>query len=216
MSEISAAASFCVNDIYKPGSVGVPSIVTTVGIFKPGTSEELDLNQPGEICITGPTLMKGYFLRPEETKQVMWQHPDGQMWIHSGDIGYLDDDGFLFVQGRVKRMITRFDGHKIFPVSIESLVAENPLVRNCCVISVADRAHGQGHHPLVLAVLDDCDKRAVCKEIFDVCNARLEERGRPVGVIAVDDIPLTGMGKNDYRALEKIYGQFDYTQLGME
>ena len=215
MSEISAAASFCVNDIYKSGSAGVPSVVTTVGIFKPGTAEELGFNEPGEICISGPTLMKGYFLRPEETQKVMWRHPDGQMWIHSGDIGYLDEDGFLFVQGRVKRMITRFDGHKIFPVSIESLVTEHPLVRNCCVIGVADRAHGQGHHPLVLVTLEDCDKYTVCREIFDICNAQLEERGRPVGVIAVDDIPLTGMGKNDYRALEKIYGKFDYTQLNM-
>ena len=212
MSEISAAASFCVNDIYKPGSVGVPSVVTTVGIFKPGTSEELDINEPGEICITGPTLMKGYFLRPEETEKVMWKHPDGQMWIHSGDIGYLDEDGLLFVQGRVKRMITRFDGHKIFPVSIESLVAEHPLVHNCCVIGVADRDHGQGHHPLVLVLLEDCDKDAVCKEIFDICNAQLEERGRPVGVIAIDDMPLTGMGKNDYRELEKKFRNFDYVE----
>ena len=215
MSEISAAASFCVNDIYKPGSVGVPSVVTTIGIFKPGTSEELGLNELGEICISGPTLMKGYFLRPEETDKVMWKHPDGQMWIHSGDIGYLDEDGFLFVQGRVKRMICRFDGHKIFPVSIESLVSEHPLVRSCCVIGVADLDHGQGQHPLVLVSLDDCDKHTVCREIFDICNTELEERGRPVGVIAVDDMPLTGMGKNDYRALEKIYGHFDYTQLGM-
>ena len=215
MSEISAAASFCVNHIYKPGSVGVPSVATTVGIFKPETSEELGFNEPGEICITGPTLMKGYYLRPEETDKVMRRHPDGKLWIHSGDIGYLDEDGFLFVQGRVKRMITRFDGHKIFPVSIESLVAENPLVRNCCVIGVSDRAHGQGQHPLVLVVLEDCDKEAACRQIFDICNTQLEERGRPVGVIPVEDIPLTGMGKNDYRALEKIYGQFDYTQLNM-
>ena len=160
--------------------------------------------------------MKGYYLRSEETKKVMWQHPDGQMWIHSGDIGYLDEEGFLFVQGRVKRMITRFDGHKIFPVSIESLVAEHPLVRNCCVIGVADRAHGQGCHPLVFVVLDDCDRPAVCKEIFNICNTKLEERGRPVGVISVDNIPLTGMGKNDYRALEKKYREFDYTKLELE
>ena len=215
MSEISAAASFCVNDIYKPGSVGVPSVVTTVGIFKPGTSEELGFNEEGEICISGPTLMKGYFLRPEETEQIMWRHPDGELWIHSGDIGYLDEEGFLFVQGRVKRMICRFDGHKIFPVSIESLVMNHPLVHNCCVIAVDDRGHGQGHHPLVLVTLDECDRYAVCREIFDICNTQLEERGRPVGVIAVNDIPLTGMGKNDYRALEKIYGDFDYTQLNM-
>ena len=63
-------------------------------------------------------------------------------------------------------------------------------------------------------VLDDCDKHAVCREIFDICNTQLEERGRPVGVVAVDDIPLTGMGKNDYRTLEKEFTHFDYVQWG--
>lgn len=214
MSELSAAVSFCAEDVYKQGSVGIPSITTTIGIFEPDTFDELDIGQEGEICVTGPSMMKGYFKNVKETEYVMRKHPDGKYWIHSGDIGYIDEDGFLFVNGRIKRMITRFDGHKIFPVNIESLVSEHPNVRNCCAVGITDRTHGQGHVPLVLVNLSDCDKDAVCKEIFEICDKQLEERGKPVGIVSVDDIPLTGMGKNDYRSLEKEYADFDYTLLG--
>jgi len=213
MSELSAAVSFCAEDVYKEGSVGIPSITTTVGVFDPDTFDELDIMEEGEICITGPSMMKGYFKNVSETEFVMRKHPDGKYWVHSGDIGYIDNDGFLFVNGRIKRMITRFDGHKIFPVNIESLVSEHPNVRNCCAVGITDRTHGQGQVPLVLVDLSDCDEEAVCKEIFDICNAQLEERGKPVGVVSVDDIPLTGMGKNDYRTLEKMYVDYDYTSF---
>lgn len=216
MSELSAAVSFCAEDVYKEGSVGIPSITTTVGIFKPDTFDELNIMEEGEICVTGPSMMKGYFKNVSETEFVMRKHPDGKYWIHSGDIGYIDNDGFLFVNGRIKRMITRFDGHKIFPVNIESLVSEHPNVRNCCAVGITDRTHGQGQVPLVLVTLSDCDKDAVCKEIFDICNTQLEERGKPVGIVSVDDIPLTGMGKNDYRTLEKTYVDYDYISHSQE
>ncbi len=216
MSELSAAVSFCAENVYKEGSVGIPSITTTVGIFKPDTFEELGIMEEGEICVTGPSMMKGYFKNERETEFVMRKHPDGKYWIHSGDIGYMDNDGFLFVNGRTKRMITRFDGHKIFPVNMESLVSEHPSVRNCCAVGITDRVHGQGQVPLVLVNLSDCDKDAVCKEIFDICNAQLEERGKPVAIVSVDTIPLTGMGKNDYRALEKMYIDYDYMSLSQE
>ena len=213
MSEVSAAASFCVNDIYKSSSVGIPSVTTTIAIFDPETGEELDYYEQGEICITGPSMMKGYYKKDEETAFVMRRHADGKIWVHSGDIGYMDKDGFLFVKGRVKRMITRFDGHKVFPVNIESMVSQWESVHNCCVIGVNDRGHGQGQYPLVIVALDSAvDRSTVCKEIFEECMYRLEERGKPVAVLAVDSIPLTGSGKNDYRTLEKEYGTFDYTQ----
>jgi len=214
MSEVSAAASFCVNDIYKRGSVGIPSVATNIGIFDTETRHEMGYNQLGEICITGPTLMKGYYQKEASTKHVMRLHDDGQIWVHSGDIGYIDEDGFLFIKGRVKRMITRFDGHKVFPVGIESFVAKHESVRNCCTIGVRDMDRNQGHYPLVLVELaEDVDKDMVCKEIYQECLNKLEERGQPVGVVAIDKIPLTGVGKNDYRTLEKEYEDFDYKAL---
>ncbi len=211
MSELSAAASFCVNNIYKSGSVGIPSLTLTVSVFDPETGEELGYGEHGEICVTGPSMMKGYYNRPEETANVMRLHDDGQVWIHSGDIGYMDKDGFIFIIGRVKRMITRFDGHKVFPVNLEGMVAERADVRNCSVIGVHDMDHSQGHYPVVFVELaEGVDKEAICKEIYNDCNTRAEERGRPMAVVAIDKIPLTGMGKNDYRTLEKEYAAFDY------
>ena len=213
MSEVSAAASFCVNDIYKRGSVGIPSVATTISIFDPETGEELGYNQQGEVCISGPTLMKGYYNRPEETDYVLRKHDDGQIWVHSGDIGYMDEDGFLYIKGRVKRMITRFDGHKVFPVNMESFVGARPDVHNCCVIGVNDRERSQGQYPMVVVELErGVDRWIACSQIYQACQEKLEERGRPVAVVAVESIPMTGSGKNDYRALEKKYANFDYTQ----
>ena len=212
MSELSAAASFCVNTVYKEGSVGIPSLTTTVGIFDAETGEELGYNQEGEVCVTGPSMMKGYFNNPEETAYVMREHDDGKIWIHSGDVGYMDEDGFIFIKGRIKRMITRFDGHKVFPVNLENLVGEREDVHNCAVIGINDLAHTQGQYPMVIVELmpDAENKEQICRDIYKFCDENVEERGKPVAVIAVDAIPLTGMGKNDYRALEKEYKDFHY------
>jgi len=211
MSEVSAAASFCVNEIYKSASVGIPSVTTTIAIFDPETGEELPIGETGEVCITGPSMMKGYYLREEETAYVLRKHSDGLTWVHSGDIGYMDEDGFVFIKGRVKRMITRFDGHKVFPVNIESMVSEREEVHNCCVIGVDDREHSQGQYPMILVELaEGVNKSEACIHIFAECMQRLEERGKPVAILPVDKVPLTGSGKNDYKTLEAEYGKFDY------
>ena len=211
MSELSAAASFCVNDVYKPGSVGIPSLTVNVGIFDPETGTELGYNRTGEVCVTGPSMMKGYFNQPEETAHVMRSHADGQVWIHSGDLGYMDEDGFLYIIGRIKRMITRFDGHKVFPINLEGLISERPDVYNCAVIGVRDRDHSQGHYPMALVEpMPDTNTEALCASIFAQCDEVVEERGKPVAVLPVEKLPLTPMGKIDYRALEKEYASFDY------
>ena len=220
MSEVSAAATFCVNDRYKAGSVGIPCVTTTIGIFDPETGEELGYNTPGEVCITGESMMKGYYNNEDETKHVMRKHADGKVWIHSGDIGTIDEDGFVYIQGRVKRMITRFDGHKVFPITIESFIGEHELVHSCSVIGVNDRERTQGQYPMAVIELvsgvDVSRRDAICREIYQKCQEQLEERGRPVAVVCVDEVPLTAMGKNDYRKLEKDYKYFDYVAWAKE
>ena len=214
MSEVSAAATFCVNDRYRRGSVGIPCMTTVIGVFDPETGEELGYNEEGEICITGESMMKGYFNNKEETDYVMRKHDDGKVWIHSGDIGYVDEDGFVFIKGRVKRMITRFDGHKVFPVTIESFIGEQELIHSCSVIAVDDRERTQGQYPMAVietvAGVSEEQREELCREIYHLCQEQLEERGRPVAVVGVDEVPLTAMGKNDYRKLEKEYKYFDY------
>ena len=217
MSELSAAASFCVNRIYKEGSVGVPSLNVTVGIFDPSTGEELGYNQTGEVCVTGPTMMKGYFNNKKETDFVMRKHEDGLTWIHSGDLGRMDEDGFLYIIGRIKRMITRFDGHKVFPINMESLIASRDDVHNCAVIGVNDMTHSQGQYPMALVeLMPGKEAISTCKEIFEYCNQNLEERGKPVAVLPIETLPLTPMGKIDYIALGKRFGKFDYMKWASE
>ena len=217
MSELSAAATFCVNRIFKEGSVGIPSLNVDVSIFDPETGEELTYGQIGEVCVTGPTMMKGYFNKPEETAHVMRKHADGKVWIHSGDLGYMDEDGFLFIKGRIKRMITRFDGHKVFPINLESMITEQVGVHNCAVVGTDDREHSQGQYPMAIVELHKGnDAKAVCKKIFDYCNEYAEERGRPVAVVAVDKLPLTPMGKVDNKTLEAEYKDFDYLSWAAE
>ena len=212
MSELSAAACFCVNRIYKPRSVGIPSLTTEVKIVNPDTGKELTFYERGEVCVTGPSMMKCYFNSPEETANVMRKHDDGRVWIQSGDVGYMDEDGFVFIEGRIKRMITRFDGHKVFPINLEGLINALEGVRNCSVVGVNDMDHSQGQYPLAIVEFAEgmINTDAECREIFKLCDENVEERGKPVAVIAVDKIPLTPFGKNDYRTLEEQYKKYDY------
>ena len=150
----------------------------------------------------------------------MRRHSDGQIWIHSGDIGTIDEDGFVFIQGRVKRMITRFDGHKVFPITIESFIGEIDEVHSCSVIGVDDRERLQGQYPMAIIELNsgiDASRRAeICRDIYKKCHEQLEQRGRPVAVVCIDEIPLTAMGKNDFRQLEKRFKYFDYVSWEKE
>ena len=190
----------------KLGSVGIPMYSVDIKIDNP------DENGIGEIVAKGPNLMLGYYENEEATNDVIKIDKDGNRWFHTGDLGYIDKDGFLFIVGRVKRMITRFDGHKVFPINIENLVSQHPLVRNCCVIETNDLERSQGHYPLVVVELAEQvqDKQEICKQLYAQCLKELEERGIPVAVISVDKIPLTGALKNDYRLLGEQLKNFDY------
>ena len=214
LSETSAATSFSFNGYVKEESVGVPLLNSTIGIFNPETLEELDYNQTGEICISGPSIMKGYFKNEEETNKVMKLHPDGKLWIHSGDLGYLDEDGYLFFSGRVKFVIPRFDGHKNYPSQIEKVALMHPGIINCSVIGCKDREHSHGMYPLIIAELADknSNQQKIRSEVLDICKKNLEDRGQPCGVVFVEKIPLTLVGKNDVVSLTKEYENFDYTQ----
>ena len=209
MSEVSSAVSCCCNGNFKSLSVGYPLLTATVAIFKPGTTEELDFGEEGEICITGPSVMLGYLNNPEETEKVMVKHPDGTVWVHSGDLGCMDSDGFIFIKGRIKRMITRFDGHKIFPVQIESILGMHEAVQSCAVVGVNDSEHAQGMQALAVVKLrQGSDETAVREELKKKMEAELEDRGRPKFLHFVEEMPLAGMGKIDYNKLAADFNAF--------
>lgn len=102
MSETSASTTAAVCKIYKPGTVGIPFVYTTVKIIDPDTDRELPYGEAGEICIHSPCIMKGYYKNEEETKNILHMHVDGKIWVHTGDIGTMDEDGFVTIVGQNK------------------------------------------------------------------------------------------------------------------
>lgn len=209
MSEVSAAACCNFNNVHKNGSVGIPLLKTTVSVFRPDSFEELGYDEMGEICITGPTMMLGYLNNPEETARVMRRHPDGTVWIHSGDLGYLDADGFVYIKGRMKRIIIRHDGHKVFPTQLEGIIGGCGKVEACAVVAVRDRERAQGKLPMAFVKLRDSIPRerfqAIRDEILALCNAQLPLKDRLYDLAFVPELPHTAVGKIDYRRLEDDY-----------
>lgn len=213
MTEVSSAATVAAGLDNKPGSVGIPMVNTVVAAFEPGTDQELPIGQRGELCISGPCLMKGYYNKPEETAILLRRHPDGRVWAHTGDMGYLDEDGFVYLDSRIKRMIIRHDGFKVFPSMIENVVSRHPAVHQCSVVGCADKDHTQGRLPFVYIVLKSdttAKKKQVIRELERMCAEELPEYVQPAAYKFISSMPMTPVGKVDYRQLEADISPRDY------
>ena len=141
------------------------------------------------------------------TKDMVWTHRDGNRWIHTGDLGYVDDDGFVFIEGRIKRMIIRYDGFKVFPPYIEKVVMAEPAVESCCAVAKPDVSHEQGNLPFVFCVLKpgvDKTQSQIKERLIALCRGKLPEYSQPIGFQFISELPVTPIGKVDYRALEAI------------
>ena len=137
----------------------------------------------------------------------MRKHDDNLLWVHSGDLGYMDEDGVLFVEGRLKRMIVRYDGFKVYPNMIETVIQKNEHVNTCCAVGKDDHAHAQGRLPVVYIVLKENVKSSqelVLSEIQILCEEELPEYAQPIEWHFIERLPLTPIGKVDYMSLEKM------------
>lgn len=213
MTEVSSAATAAAASITKPGSAGIPLVDTIVSVFEPGTAKELPIGEQGEICICSESIMKGYYHKPEETAAVKQVHPDGRTWVHTGDVGYIDEDGFVFVGSRIKRLIIRPDGFKVFPSMIENAISHHPAVRQCSVVGCVAKDHPQGRLSFVFVVLDPAaadKKRQILRELRQLCVEELPEYVQPVAYKFISEMPLTPVGKVDYRKLEEQISPRDY------
>ena len=155
--------------------------------------------------------MKGYYNKPEETAYLLRRHADGQLWAHTGDIGYMDEDGFVYLDARIKRIIIRHDGFKVFPSMIENVISRHPAVHQCCVVGYADTDHTQGRLPFVFVVLEPAatgKKRQILRELRQLCLEELPEYVQPAASAykIIPEMPLTPAGKADYRKLEEEAG----------
>lgn len=204
MTEVSAAVSVCIsNECNKIGGVGIPFAHTIISVFDTETGEELKYGQKGEVCMTGPNTMIGYYNNPEETERILRKHKDGNIWVHSGDLGYMDEDGQLFIDGRLKRMIVRYDGFKVFPSQIEKVILDDQSIRAACVVGVPDDEHAQGKLPVAFIVINDPTQKEISiAKAKMLCREELPEYAQPIRITVIKEMPLTPIGKVDYRALE--------------
>lgn len=207
MTEASAGVAGTVDNNNEIGSVGIPFSKTVISIFEPDSDNELTYNQVGEVCISGPNVMLGYYNNDEATRQIIKTHKDGKAWLHSGDMGYMNENGSLFIVDRIKRIIIRYDGFKVFPVLIDNVILGHKAISQSCTIGIEDTAHAQGKLPYVYTVLCDQYKGSeqdVKMQLMDLCKKELAEYMQPVGIEFLKELPLTSVGKVDYQKLEKM------------
>jgi len=205
MSEVCAAVcTASIPEINEIGSVGIPFHHTTMAVFDPETGKELKYNEIGEICITGPNTMLGYYNNEEETNNIIRKHKDGLKWVHSGDLGYITERGVVHIKGRTKEMIVRYDGFKVFPIAIEEVILSHPDVKTCKVIGVKDKNYSQGEVPKAYVVLKKTveDTAKIKSELRKICEEKLAEYLQPTDFAFIDKLPVTAIGKIDFMKLK--------------
>ena len=204
MSELSSTACLETPECSKELSSGIPLIKNNISIFKLGTDEELKIGEEGEICVSGPSIMYGYLNNKEKTKQTIKKHSDGKFWLHSNDIGYMDNDGRIYPINRVDRMIIKgIDGFKLFPQKIEDVITLSEKVNSCVVVG----CNGEnGIFPKAFIVLKENintnEYNTVLNEIKKLCKEKLSVRAIPDEFEFIEKLPYTPMGKIDYKKLE--------------
>lgn len=207
MSEVCAAVSVNYDRIYEFGSVGAPFVKNIISAFDVDSGEELQYGQEGEICIHTPSMMIGYLKNEEETNNIIRRHDDGLLWVHSGDLGYVSENGFIHISGRLKRYIlTFYNGvaKKVFSLDIEKKLIENPLVEKCVAVPYDSEEFNQV--PVAFIILSkgvEADKETE-KVLQKYADENLESIYRPVRYFFMDSFPHTKVGKIDYRTLEKM------------
>ena len=208
MTESSATLCASTDAINKSGSVGIPLPKTIVKSISLQNQSDLLYHEVGELCFSTPALMIGYYKRPQASKEVLITDEGGNRWLRTGDLGYVDEDGFVYIKGRIKRIfITRDkDGtaYKLFPQKIEELICKLDEVETCGVAVLEDQE--RMHVPIVFAKakMDSTDHRILEKMIWEYVKTELSEYEQPVAIYLLDSMPMTQSGKIDYRTLEEM------------
>ncbi len=208
LSETCSAACTNQPNIIKKNSVGIPLSNNVMSAFDTETGDEVKCGEIGEICINTPYLMLGYKDNTDETNKIIHTHMDGKKWLHTGDLGYIDEDGAVFIVGRMKRIILTVHDDvpgKIFPSNVEFEINKHKSVENVCVVPM--NSTDIDIKLIAFVVIKDNAKLQLSnikQELIQMCSERLPEYSRPCDYEFIDELPLTASGKVDYRALEKM------------
>ena len=201
MTEALAAVALSFGDAYRDGSIGIPFPGNYIKIVKPGTQDEVSYGEDGEICVSGPTVMLGYLDNEKETNEMLQKHNDGMIWLHTGDIGMMNENGIIYYKQRLKRMIIS-SGYNVYPSYIEKVIEEHPAVLNCSVIGVP--------HPYKVEVpkayivlKDGYSPISVKSSIKEHCKKNLAVYSIPHEFVYRKSLPHTLMGKIDFKKLQE-------------
>lgn len=205
---LSESTGFCAStaplpeDEVTPGTLGIPNPDMDVRVFEPNTDVEKTVGDVGEICVNGPTVMMGYINEDEETRKTLVMHNDGKVWLHTGDLGYVDEVGRIYFSSRLKRMIIS-NGYNIYPIELENIISKHPAVSSVTVVGIPHKTKGQT--PKAVIVLkkgyeNNLDLRA---DIRAYCKSNMALYAVPSEFEYRDFMPITAIGKVAYRDLEK-------------
>ena len=186
----------------REGSIGVPFPDTYYKICRVGTTEEVPYGEEGEITLTGPTLMLGYLDDPEETADTLRVHADGRTWLHTGDLGVMDEDGFIYFRQRIKRMIIT-SGYNVYPSQLENIFDAHEKVLMSCIIGVPDQRKMEKVKAFVQLMPGVPQTDAVKEELMDYARQHIAKYALPYDIEFRDSLPRTLVGKVAYRQLEE-------------
>lgn len=201
LTEVTAATCVSLVDDYKKGSIGVPFPDTLYKIVKTNTNISADINEIGEICISGPSVMKGYLNNQQETYKTIRIHEDGKAWLHTGDLGRMDEDGIFYFETRLKRMIIS-NGCNIYPNYLEEIYNKHPLIETSVIVGVHDEIKQQVAKAIIVLKKNIKLTEEVKNNILEYAKKNIVKYALPKEYEYVDSIPKTPIGKVDYKKLE--------------
>ena len=201
-TETVTACCLTPSHMYKEGSIGLPFSDNYIKIVEPGTDKELPFGEEGEILLAGPTVMKEYLGHPDETAQTLRKHEDGLTWVYTGDLGVMDEQGFIYFKGRAKRMIIT-SGYNVYPAQLENILDAHPMVQMSCVIGVPDPYKIQKVKAFVKLVPEATATEDTKQVLMDYCRKHIAKYAMPYDIAFKDEMPKTLVGKVAYRVLEE-------------
>jgi long-chain acyl-CoA synthetase len=202
LTECVAPSCLTPRDYHREGSIGLPFPDTLYKIVRPGATEEIPRGSTGEICISGPTVMLGYDGSPEETALALRTHGDGRVWLHTGDLGCMDADGFVYFRQRLKRVIIS-SGYSIFPSHLEDVINSHGSVLDSCVIGVPDDFRMEKPKAFIVLRGGVEPTDGVKEDILSHCRREIAKYAMPCEFEYRDSLPRTRAGKIDFEALRR-------------
>lgn len=201
MSECLAAISLGFKNILEYGSIGVPFPGCYVGIFS-SEDKEMPYGKEGEICISGPNVMLGYYNNEKETNAALHIHEDGNIWLHSGDLGVMNENGFIKYTGRLKRLIVT-SGYNVYPVQIEELLETHPAIMQATVVGIFHPYKQQVPKAFIVLNKGYKESDALICELKELVDKNLPKYSKVYEYEFRKSLPKTMVGKVDFRRLQQ-------------